>query len=415
MRNRLCAVAATFGLLVGGARAQERAAPPRELPPAPADPFSDPFFKPIDPTLAGTVAANDARKVALPPGCPCGPGFTTWMTAELLIGRTRGPSVVPVVTTGPPSAGALAGAPGQPSTLPLFGGRRILDDWRSGLRVELGVWLDDEHRAAIGARFYTLFSTSEQFRAVPNGANVINVPQVVPAGALTVQVPAFVGFPGVSTGRVEATAQTTFAGGDLNARFALERNDRFRVDVLAGYRQLHLNDELGVNFTVVPVGANPLLAAQLTGTDSVRTRNNFYGPQLGLCATVGGDRFWVEGHAAGALGVTASELAFARLRNVGLAPGTAPLLAAFGLPAGQIPLTQANVNDRLTYLGVVGEGGVRLNWRAAEHVRVTAGYSFLYWNNVRRAQEMFVPGPVLRPQAIDFTTHLFNVGLELRY
>ncbi len=64
---------------------------------------------------------------------------------------------------------------------------------------------------------------------------------------------------------------------------------------------------------------------------------------------------------------------------------------------------------------MVGEGGVRLNGRATEHVRVTAGYSFLYWNNVRRAQEMFVLAPVLRPQAIDFTTHLFSVGLELRF
>jgi DNA-binding MarR family transcriptional regulator len=39
-------------------------------------------------------------------------------------------------------------------------------------------------------------------------------------------------------------------------------------------------------------------------------------------------------------------------------------LAALGLPAlvapGQIPAAQTNANDRLTYLGVVGEGGVRL-------------------------------------------------------
>ncbi len=433
MRNRLCAVAATLGLLVGGVRAQE---------PVGTDPFAAPFFQPLSgseatfgpsgATLSNAVATNDPRSIALPPeatiACVCDPGFKTWVTAELLIGRTRGPSLAPVVTTGPSQNGLLAGAIGQPTTLPLFGGKRVLDDWRSGVRVELGVWLDDEYVLGVGARFYSLFSTSEQFRAIPNGASVINVPQVVSAGPLAVQVPVFVGFPGVTTGRVGASAQTTFAGGDLNGRLAL-KDERVRVELLAGYRQLHLADELGANFTVAPVGIYPLFAPQLTGGDSVRTRNNFYGPQLGLYASSGGDRFWVEGHAAGSLGVTASTLDFARSRSGesgGTAGNPAALLAALGLPAtpaniasaaatSQIPPVQSNAVSRLSYFGVVGEGGVRLNGRATEHVRVTAGYSFLYWNNVRRAQEMFVLAPVLRPQAIDFTTHLFSVGLELRF
>ncbi len=430
MRNRLLTVAATLGLLVAGARAQEPAAPSRGLPPSNTDPFSAPFFKPLgtpDVTLADAVAVNDPRGVAIPSEVldACDPGFRTWTTAELLIGRTRGPSVAPVVTTGPVQSGALAGAIGQPTTLPLFGGKRILDDWRSGLRVEVGAWLDDERTLGIGARFYSLFSTSEQFRAIPNGATVINVPQIVNVGAVPVQIPAFVGFPGVTTGHVATSAQTTFMGGDLNWRLTLGRTERMGVELLAGYRQLYLTDELNANFTVSPLGTN-VLVTPLTGGDSVRTRNNFYGPQLGLSASTGGDRFWVEGHAASALGVTASTLDFSRSRTGGTGANPAAVLAAIGLPAtpanlaiataaGQIPLGQTNVASRLSYFGVVGEGGVRLNWRATEHVRVTAGYGFLYWNNVRRAQEMFVLAPVLRPQAIDFTTHLFSVGLDLRF
>ena len=55
--------------------------------------------------------------------------------------------------------------------------------------------------------------------------------------------------------------------------------------------------------------------------------------------------------------------------------------------------------------GLVGEGGLRLNWRATDHVRLTGGYSFLYWNNVRRAQEVFASSAVLRQHAGDFTAH----------
>lgn len=414
MRNRLCAALAALCALVGTVRAQQPASPTAELPALGGDPFTDPFFRAasaqesaLEPpvrTLADATATNDLRAVTRADAvsvCACDPELATWVSAELLIGRTRGPSVAPVVTTGPLSAGAFAGAIGQPGTVPLFGGKRLLNDWRTGMRAEAGVWLDPDRRTGVSLRLYSLFTTNAQFHAIPNGAVVINVPQSVSAGGGRVQVPAFVGFPGLTVGRVSASAQTTFAGGDLNWRCTLERADRGRVELLAGYRQLHLADELNVNFSATPLVANALVA-RVTGADDVRTRNNFYGPQIGLYAATGGRSLWLEGHAATALGVTVSELDFTRSRTIGAAGVT-------------LPVTQSNVSNRLTYLGVVAESGVRLNVRAAEHVRVTAGYSFLYWNNVRRAQEMFVLGPVLRPHAIDFTTHLFSVGLDVRF
>jgi hypothetical protein len=178
-----------------------------------------------------------------------------------------------------------------------------------------------------------------------------------------------------------------------------------------------------------------MAAPRLVGGDSLRTRDDFYGPQIGLSASTGWKRFTLEGHVATALGVTVSELGFAHsnvlsvnptgnvltttagLVSLGVPPATAATLAPAVLAAGnsQIPLTQAATSNTLTYFGVVGEGGVRVSYRATDHVRLTAGYGFLYWNNVRRAEEMFLNGPVLRPRAIEFTTHLFSLGLDVRY
>src|SRR5439155_1039480 len=138
--------------------------------------------------------------------CTCGPGFTTWLVAEWLIGRTRGPSVSPIVTTGPASAGLLAGAVGQPATIPLFGGRRILNDWRSGLRVEAGAWFDDDHRTGLSGRLYSLFSDSEHSVVRSGGAPVVNVPHFIPVGGSAVQIPVFAGFPGLTAGSVETNA-----------------------------------------------------------------------------------------------------------------------------------------------------------------------------------------------------------------
>ena len=57
-----------------------------------------------------------------------------WGSAELLLGNTSGVNVPPLVTTGPASAGLLAGAVGAPGTTVLFGGRKMLDNWRTGMR-----------------------------------------------------------------------------------------------------------------------------------------------------------------------------------------------------------------------------------------------------------------------------------------
>jgi hypothetical protein len=338
-----------------------------------------------------------------------------------------------VVTTGPATAGVTAASIGAPGTVPLFGGKRMLNDWRTGLRLEYGVWFNDGRRTGVSARFYSLFSTSQQFNAIPNNTAVVNLPQAVTIGNTTLQIPAFVSFPGVTTGSVATTAQTTFTGGDFNFRHSFGAAETSRVDLLLGYRQLHLGDEIGATFNLQPVGVDPSVAPRLAGDDSVRTRNNFYGPQIGFYATTGGDRFWVEFHGSTAVGITASDLNFSRLRAVGVgvnANGTPanPLAVLTALGAqlnatnlaiatatSQIPLVQTDTIGRITYFGLVGEGGARFNWQAGENLRVTAGYSFLYWNNVRRAQEMFVLGPALRPRAIDFTLHTFSFGLDVRF
>lgn len=433
----ICVLAA-LGASVRSARAEPDAL--KDLPPSQGDPFRDPFFRPaaaeVKPgALYDAVTASDpfpvppTDKPPLPAtSCApaCGPEFITWFTAEWIIGRTRGPSVSPIVTTGPAAAGILAGTIGQPTTFPLFGGRRVLNDWRSGLRLEAGMWFDNDHRNGASLRFYSLFSDSEQFAVRADGSTVVNVPHFIPIGGAAVQIPVFVGFPGLTAGSVQTSAGTTFSGGDINFRRLLTRGEHSRLELLAGYRQLYLDDQLGASFTVAPVGLASAVLPRLTGADGIRSRNDFFGPQLGLFASTGWDRLTLEAHTALALGVTASDLSFVRQRTgFGNPAATATLLTALGVPpllsttlaaaTGQFPLAGVSTGGSVTYFGLVGEGGLRASWRATDHIRLTGGYSFLYWNNVRRAQEVFASSPLLRPSAADFTTHLFSVGLDVRY
>ncbi|WP_439625762.1 BBP7 family outer membrane beta-barrel protein [Gemmata sp.] len=349
-------------------------------------------------------AAQGREFVFGPEACPCPDPRATrvWFGAEVLLGTTRSVNIAPVVTTGPAAAGLLnAAAIGQPGTVPLFGGRRMLGDWRGGLRAEGGLWFDRAHDAGAVARFYSLYSTSDQLTGAGNGLNVVNVPQFVALGGTVVQVPAYVGFPGLTTGTVSATTQTMFAGGDLNVRLQTRQGRAWRVDALLGYRQLYLRDELGYGFTAT--GGVPPLAGLVTGGQSARTRNEFYGGNLGVLATAGGQRWLVEGLAAVALGVNASALDFDR----------SVVVAATGVPA--VPLVATSTRDPMTYFGTVAEGGVRIGYRVTEHARLTVGYTALYWNNVRRAQDQVTLSPALTGATTHFFAHMLSCGAELRY
>lgn len=431
------------------------------------DPFSDPFFRPAGWTPPARTqpaakllapkakpepakpavqpAANEAREGTLfdaatardPLPLPataaatcaaCERPYSMWFHAEYLLGTTRGPNVPALVTTGPTAAGLLAGLPGQPSTVALFGGRPMLNDYRSGLRIEAGTWFDSNHTVGALGRFYTLFSARESFAARGTGTNVLNVPQVLPVNGVLTQVPVFVGFPGTTTGTVIGGARSTFTGGDLSARVLLHREAGYRVDLLAGYRQMYLGDALFLNADATVTG----VPAVLTTRNSISSRNDFYGPQLGLLLSTTRGRLSLEAHASAALGVTVSDLDFTRpnalggnvnvaattaaLVNAGVPLATAaPLAAQLGTATNNVPLGTTTVANTVTYFGAVAEVGWRAKWQVTDTVRLSAGYGFIYWNNVRRGPEAFTGGDVLRLRASDFSTHMFNFGVELRY
>lgn len=413
-----------------------------------AEPFADPFFRPAafdapapkparDPfaaTLydAATAAdphplpATDLPERAARACADRHPCFRTWLVAEYVLGRTRGPNVSPLVTTGPAAAGALAGAPGQPLTVPLFGGKPLLNDWRSGVRAEAGVWLDRDHTVALAGRFVTLFSAREGASAGP-AAGVVNVPQVFAVNGVATQVPVFVSFPGLTAGSVLAGTRTTYTGGDLNVRLLLDRGAAHRAELIAGYRQMYLGDSLTLNFDATGTGQ----AVALRGRNAVGSRNDFFGPQLGLLCSTGRGPLALEAQAATALGATVADLDFARsFASSGSlsVPATTAALVGQGVPAATAaqlaqqlaaatnqPLSDAATSNTVTYFGVVAEVGVRARWQVTDAVRLNAGYGFVYWNNVRRGPETFVGADAPRARAGDFSTHLFTFGADWRY
>ncbi|MBX9627337.1 MAG: BBP7 family outer membrane beta-barrel protein [Gemmataceae bacterium] len=331
---------------------------------------------------------------------PCGEQWG-WVGLEFLFWGTRSVSVPPLLTTGPAfAAPGIAGAVGQPTTDVLFGGGGRLDEFRPGFRLEVGMYRDESAREAIFARFFFLGSESEGRSAGSFGPAVLALPQARPGGG---SAPLYVGYPGLSAGVADASVQTDFYGVDANLQRRLCGAGTCRFDALGGFRYLYIGDRLDRQFATTSDPTSVVPGVRAFGEDSVRTRNNFYGGQVGLGASGRWGALTAQARLLVALGVTDSELDTSFTRTAVGGPFVAPASVALG------------GRSQSDFFAVVPEAGFKLGWQPRDHVRFTAGYDWVYWSRVRRAPEAYTLGPVPRGGGTDVWAQGFNLGLELRY
>jgi hypothetical protein len=175
---------------------------------------------------------------------------------------------------------------------------------------------------------------------------------------------------------------------------------RFRYELFTGYRQMHLGDELGATFLSQSGASSGFLT--ISGDDSVRTRNNFYGTQVGGLGSLAFGRFTLQGTSSVALGVNASDLDFSRART-----STSDGNVLF--------IERSTLGGRVDYFSVAAELGGRIGFRVTEHAKLTIGYTGIYWTQVRRAQEQFDLSPTPTGETTNFYSNMFSFGGEVRY
>lgn len=399
------------------------------LPPGPGRvtvPGGGPLAAPVITPLAATEYGHLANKFeAIPAGwderpritkhpekyvtnddCGCGP--RNWANFEFLYWATQGVTPSPVVTTGPPfAAPVIAGAIGQPTTIAEFGGTNTLNQFRPGFRVEAGHWFASNPTWGLSARFYFLGAVAERFLGGSNGTNVLsyNVGVNTPIGP--VFAPIYVSYPGLTVGSTSASVHSNFLGGDVNLRHRLGSDPNLTVDVLGGYRVMHLGDNLVSSFDVQ--SAVPGQGWRVVGEDRVTTRNQFHGGQVGFAATGRHGQFSLTLQSTVALGVTVSDMDDTRIRALSV--------GAIGVPLPAVPVAPVVLsrNERQTAFAVAPEAGVTVGWNPRDNVRLTFGYNFSYWSHVRRAQAVYDLTPVPAAGTTDFWAQGINWGVELRY
>ena len=369
----------------------------------------------------------------------CGPTKRFYANAEFLAWSFRRDRAPPLVTTGPLSdaaAGFLPGALGSPGTTVLFGGSQYGAEAHYGGRLTFGYWLGDCQRLGLEGSFLYLGERTTNFAASSTGATFLGRPffDVNPDPATFGQNILYQGNPAVAgallpqAGTVAIHASSRLWGAEANLRTNLCRDCCYRVDLIGGFRFLSLEERLNISETEVPLAPGSFEFSSLT--DSFGTENRFYGAQLGIESEFRWRRWSVDvlgKFAAGAVHQSVDIGGSAIIIQQGGATTT--------FPGQGLLVQQGNVGlHSRTRFGFAPELGVKLGYQLTENIRLTVGYTLLYWTNVARpgrqidtsVNSTLIPGlgntglqgpnrPIFAFHDNDFWAQGVSVGLEFRY
>ena len=322
--------------------------------------------------------------------CPCGPVGRYWLRAEYLLWWTKGADSPALVTTGPPGTiRDLAGVLGANGTETLFGGR-ILDGSRSGARFRLGKWCDQCQWIGFETDFFFLSDQNDGFHGCDIGTGIVARPFFNVAENR--QDSELIQFPGVVVGSIDVNAESTLysigprfrinlaclgAGGSCSTCSSMVGQ---RLDMLLGYRYMRLDDQITIREQLSTLGTAQTQTL-FDVRDSFDATNDFHGGDLGL--------LWERYRGPWSLELL-GRVALGNNRETVRINGTTRTTTnsqSFVDEGGILALSSNNGSYSRNQFAVIPEFGATLGYALTSNLRITAGYTFLYWNNVVRAAE----------------------------
>ena len=264
----------------------------------------------------------------------------------------------------------------------------------SGTRVRFGWWFANNPNLGIEGEYLGFGTRTENFDQQSNGSEILARPYY---NAITgLDDSELVSYPGVLSGRVRTTATSKLDGAAVRFRRLLCCSSgcafspiacgpvpsQSRIDATFGWRFFQLKESLEIQEDLTSLNAsNP---GSFVLNDLFRTRNQFNGGELGV-HWMGRRGYWsLDMLMRMGLGNTRQEV-FVNGTTQTTRNGTTTN-AVGGLLAQRTNITNSTNADTFVrnQFGVVPELGATLGYQVTQRLRLTAGYSFIYWSNVVR-------------------------------
>jgi hypothetical protein len=402
-------------------------------------------------------------------GCGYGSRPVFWVRGEYLAWWTEGMYVPPLVVRGEVGDN---GTPGDPSddffnnAFVVFGNQDVLDGIRSGGRVRAGYWLDDFGQTAIEGEYFGFGEVSTRF--VDGGDGTFPIVGR-PFTDATTGLPAVedVSFPGIM-GTVAVDIDSTFQSAGIGVRRnlccvsgnvccgdavtcgsevgcgamgcgagvsdgpcgTLFRRGTRHTDVYFGFRWAQLQEGLAIQENLTVIAPSVDVGTTFQVNDVFNTNNEFVGGEIGFLWDWEYRRWSLEFLSKLGIGSTRQRVSINGF-TVRTEPGEPSETGSGGLLA-----LDSNIGDyERNELSVLPQLGVTLGYKLTERLKLTGGYTFVYWSNVVRPGEQIDlevnPGnlPFANPpdpdglparpqfsfQQNDFWAHGLSAGLEYQW
>ena len=395
-----------------------------------ADTGPGPAPRPVDATAAPAAPTG----VALPADGEDGArGDRCWVDLEYILWRTKKMNLPPLVTTGPPSSQGILG---QPGTVILFGDGAPLDEeMRSGFRVSGGMYLDCEKCWNLDYSFFYIPQRNEEHVFNGNLCGLLARPFF--SLNLCQEFSEITSLPGLALGTTTVQTPFRFGGAEADITRKVCCGCCYRVDLLGGFRYLYMDEAVQIDEfirvnNVLPPNFQqfqPFAGDTIQVSDRFRTRNQFYGGQVGLEGVFAHGPLQLQVRGKVALGDTHEIIDISGSQTV-----TTPTGQVTHFVGGLLALPSNIGHFNRDEFSVVPEVTVNLGYRLSHCLTVYAGYNFLYWSRVARAGDQIdrvidtsqipnfgsnVPTGVGRPAVPfaqnDFWAQGLNVGLEINW
>lgn len=406
--------------------------------PAPLDPTAV-----ITPVMPTPCESGCCEPILLHDCCNNCPSVFHVDAEYLLWWAKKSPITNPLLTSttqaAPISFFSYGAIPDANTTL-VFGDNNMSYHTLQGLRFGFGYDLNNVWE--LEARGFFTFKRTSTFgvNGDANGNPPLFVPQInveplflVPVGNTGVTIKSFgttgAGFPTSFNGNIDdqfvgdtfgvgpvfvngffrAISSMDLWGTDVSAVAHLNLDSPWRVDVRAGFRMARLDESLDIiegtqNATTnINTGFDYLggifvaAGSQHIEDDSFRTHNQFYGAQIGATVERDWGRFSFQAELDLSIGGTTQDLEIAGatrvnptagdITPVGSTTGTGSTIIPY-VPVsnfGGIFTNPANIghHDRAV-ISVLPEADFKLGYDLTSYLRLTVGWTFMYWSNVIR-------------------------------
>jgi hypothetical protein len=347
-----------------------------------------------------------------------------WASADYLLGwRFKGAPSVPLVTTGP------TGAIGANGTNVLLDNLGFTDDNRDGARFTVGFRFPDRPKLMLEGNYFFLSDRSSSIDFSSPGTPQLFRPFFNATTGLEDAFPVATSPSGA--GQIRVNYDSNLWGTELNMLGNLFTTRYVSLSVIGGFRYLQLEENLGISDQFTSSSAVPVFGSgSVLDSDSFKTRNQFYGGQVGADFNLRWNRFFVD---------TRGKVAFGTNHEVVIIQGATELGSGSGLatsfPTGRFALPTNSGKRSHDEASIVYELGLNVGMNLTHHIRVYAGYTYLPWNDVVRPGQQIdrvintsqiptavgpgtlvgTPRPAVPFQQSDFWAQGINVGLELSY